>query len=585
MRCQEMLEVLSADVDGEASSSERETLASHLESCTECQARRDEMASVKRRLRGGIRRETAPAWLHQRVVAQASRPRRSRLGVVLALAGAAAAGALVVVLVRRPAPVAWVGAEAEVLVVDGAGHEVRRHTGDALRAGDLVEAREVPVTLHLGEKARATLLPGAVLRLAEPAAPVSLKNGRAVFTAERGAGELRVTTPGGQVVVAPGTELELSVGEPGANGEAAVLITARRGLVLAIAAGSSVRLAAGERAMLNAGRPPVRLVPSFSPPPDEVPAPISPAVTSVAAAVVPVASGLGSLRGTVMLRDVPREPPPPSCVTGEEPAVEGAALGAVVRLLSPPAGSWPAATVNLTVRGCSVTPRVSVGGVNQPFAVATGDGLPHSLRVARGDFFLPASGAWEQSTGVGPNRSLNTTYAKAGLYSLSCDDRPGDCGYLVVSEHPFVAVTGSDGSFSIDGIPPGHYTVSAWHERTGAERFEVDIGAGKVTNLQAVLKGTGPGGSFVSVDSCRIATRSFSLVGRACAKDGRPGAKRAMKMMVKLSKSAGVRYECSDCHKSDSGYELTANARSLFWKLLATAGRAAGERQGRLEPP
>ena len=43
--------------------------------------------------------------------------------------------------------------------------------------------------------------------------------------------------------------------------------------------------------------------------------------------------------------------------------------------------------------------------------------------------------------------------------------------------HPFFAVTGEDGSFSIAGLPPGKYTVEAWHERFGKQDVEVTVAA------------------------------------------------------------------------------------------------------------
>ena len=43
--------------------------------------------------------------------------------------------------------------------------------------------------------------------------------------------------------------------------------------------------------------------------------------------------------------------------------------------------------------------------------------------------------------------------------------------------HPFFAVTGADGTFKIAGLPPGKYTVEAWHERFGRQETEVTVAA------------------------------------------------------------------------------------------------------------
>jgi hypothetical protein len=44
-----------------------------------------------------------------------------------------------------------------------------------------------------------------------------------------------------------------------------------------------------------------------------------------------------------------------------------------------------------------------------------------------------------------------------------------------------------------------------------------------------------------------------------------------MRDLVKAGKKVGVKYECDDCHKNDTGYDLTPQARENFKKLLAAA--------------
>jgi hypothetical protein len=70
---------------------------------------------------------------------------------------------------------------------------------------------------------------------------------------------------------------------------------------------------------------------------------------------------------------------------------------------------------------------------------------------------------------------------------------------------------------------------------------------------------------------CAIATKGDSPVAKACASGGLVDAKRAMRDLVKSGKKAGVKYECDDCHKNDTGYDLTPQARENFKKLLAAA--------------
>ena len=70
-------------------------------------------------------------------------------------------------------------------------------------------------------------------------------------------------------------------------------------------------------------------------------------------------------------------------------------------------------------------------------------------------------------------------------------------------------------------------------------------------------------------DKCTIATKGDSPVAKACAKGGRGEAKKLMKEAVKTAKANGKAFKCEDCHKDLETFELTANARDDFAKLMA----------------
>jgi uncharacterized protein (DUF2141 family) len=49
---------------------------------------------------------------------------------------------------------------------------------------------------------------------------------------------------------------------------------------------------------------------------------------------------------------------------------------------------------------------------------------------------------------------------------------------IAAFDHPFYAVTGDDGSFAFNGLPPGTYTIGVWHEKLGQRAQDVNVAAG-----------------------------------------------------------------------------------------------------------
>ena len=47
--------------------------------------------------------------------------------------------------------------------------------------------------------------------------------------------------------------------------------------------------------------------------------------------------------------------------------------------------------------------------------------------------------------------------------------------YIGVLDHPYFAVTGENGLFEIGNVPPGEYTIGAWHETLGEQEFKVTV--------------------------------------------------------------------------------------------------------------
>jgi hypothetical protein len=60
--------------------------------------------------------------------------------------------------------------------------------------------------------------------------------------------------------------------------------------------------------------------------------------------------------------------------------------------------------------------------------------------------------------------------------------------YVGVLDHPYYAVTDADGKFELKTLPPGTYTIEAWHEKLGAATQSVTLGPKETKELAFTFK-------------------------------------------------------------------------------------------------
>ena len=140
----------------------------------------------------------------------------------------------------------------------------------------------------------------------------------------------------------------------------------------------------------------------------------------------------------------------------------------------------PSTPAALDQNGCHYKPHVLGVMVNQPITITNSDPTTHNIH------FTPKNNPdWNQSQ---PNGAAPLTHKLARaevLVPVKCNQHPWMKSYVGVTKHPFFAVSGEDGSFTIKGVPAGKYTVVAWHEggANGTEKpMEVTVPAkGSVT--------------------------------------------------------------------------------------------------------
>jgi plastocyanin len=127
---------------------------------------------------------------------------------------------------------------------------------------------------------------------------------------------------------------------------------------------------------------------------------------------------------------------------------------------------------------CMYRPRVQVAMVGQKVVAKNTDPILHNVHTYLGPATLFNKGMPDSSA-----KPITHTADKDGVIRWKCDVHGWMRAFIGVNKNPYQAVTGEDGSFKIDGIPPGTYTLEAWHEKLGAKTAEVTIEAGKPATI------------------------------------------------------------------------------------------------------
>jgi plastocyanin len=139
-----------------------------------------------------------------------------------------------------------------------------------------------------------------------------------------------------------------------------------------------------------------------------------------------------------------------------------------------PAGkAWPAPKEPVTMDqvGCQYVPHVMGIMVGQPFKVLNSDGILHNVHA------LPKVNRPFNMAMPPSRKEAQETFAKEeGMFVVKCDVHPWMQAYIGVFAHPFFAVTGKDGKYTIANLPAGTYEVEAWHEKLGTQKTTVTVG-------------------------------------------------------------------------------------------------------------
>lgn len=143
----------------------------------------------------------------------------------------------------------------------------------------------------------------------------------------------------------------------------------------------------------------------------------------------------------------------------------------------------PESPVVIDQRGCRYEPHVVGLVAGQRLKVTNSDNLLHNVH---GLPFANREWNWGQPTRGAENEIV--LKVPEVMIRMKCDIHSWMGAWIGVLEHPFFAVTGPDGGFSIEGLPEGRYVVEVWHEAFESVLREVELRAGAVRVEEVVLE-------------------------------------------------------------------------------------------------
>lgn len=220
-----------------------------------------------------------------------------------------------------------------------------------------------------------------------------------------------------------------------------------------------------------------------------------------AAAAAPVSADAATLTGVVKFEAAAPKMPAiqmsadPYCqsqhttpATDEEvvvsPAGELANVFVYVKNIS---GNFPAPATPavLDQRGCQYHPHVTGVQVGQPLQIKNSDATLHNVHAM--PTINAAFNEGQPVQGMVSTKKLDKP--ELTPFRVKCDVHGWMKSYLAVMPHPFYSVSGMNGAFTIANLPPGSYTIVAWHEKYGQQEQQITVGAKESKALNFTFKG------------------------------------------------------------------------------------------------
>jgi Carboxypeptidase regulatory-like domain len=143
----------------------------------------------------------------------------------------------------------------------------------------------------------------------------------------------------------------------------------------------------------------------------------------------------------------------------------------------------PSSPVIIERTGCQLIPHILGIQTRQTLQVLNNSRATHNTTV------MPVvNPEWSSAQPPGSAPVETSFELPERLVVIKDNQHPWEKAYLGVFSHPFFMVTGKDGTYKIEGLPVGKYTIVAWHERFGEQEVQVSLGERETKTVDFTFK-------------------------------------------------------------------------------------------------
>src|SRR3954462_1435489 len=143
----------------------------------------------------------------------------------------------------------------------------------------------------------------------------------------------------------------------------------------------------------------------------------------------------------------------------------------------------PTETAKIDQKECRYHPHVFGMRVGQALEIVNSDPTLHNIHA------MPkANSEFNNGQPIQGMKMTHTFDKKEVMVPFKCDVHGWMNAYVGVLDHPYYAVTDKDGKFDLRTLPPGTYTIEAWHEKLGTQTQKVTIGEKETKDITVAFK-------------------------------------------------------------------------------------------------